>query len=499
MQRERRAGILMPVSALPSPYGIGTLGKAAFGFVDWLQSAGMRLWQVLPLGPTGYGDSPYQSCSADALNYYFIDLDLLKEEGLLEKGEYADADWGGDARRVDYAKLFSRRAGVLRLAFARFDTSAEDWQCFLREGTYADFALFMALKVRFGYRPWTEWPEPFRDGNGEAVRAWAAENGEELHFWQFTQYLFLKQWRALRDYARERGVAIMGDMPIYVAGDSAEMWKRRRELFLLDAEGNPAAVAGVPPDAFSETGQLWGNPVYDWEKMKRDGYGWWRRRILGALKLFDAVRIDHFRGFDRFYAIPAGAEDARGGEWKKGPGAALFEGLEGANIVAEDLGIIDGGVRALLQKTGYPGMKVMEFGFNGDPHSEHKPQNFSSNCVAYTGTHDNSPLVGYIEGLDEGGRNVFDADLKGMCKVLGVRLRGSDAKSECRAATEALFASAAGTVVLPVHDVLGLGEEARINRPSVLSPLNWSYRYRAEDFGAVRANRLRRLAGKYGR
>lgn len=499
MQRERRAGILMPVSALPSPYGIGTLGKAAFDFVDWLQSAGMRLWQVLPLGPTGYGDSPYQSCSADALNYYFIDLDLLKEEGLLEKGEYADADWGEDARRVDYAKLFSRRADVLRLAFARFDTSAEDWQRFLREGTYADFALFMALKVRFGYRPWTEWPEPFRDGNGEAVRAWAAENGKELHFWQFTQYLFLKQWRALRDYARERGVAIMGDMPIYVAGDSAEMWKRRRELFLLDAEGNPAAVAGVPPDAFSETGQLWGNPVYDWEKMKRDGYGWWRRRILGALKLFDAVRIDHFRGFDRFYAIPAGAEDARGGEWKKGPGAALFEGLEGANIVAEDLGIIDGGVRALLQKTGYPGMKVMEFGFNGDPHSEHKPQNFSSNCVAYTGTHDNSPLVGYIEGLDEGGRNVFDADLKGMCKVLGVRLRGSDAKSECRAATEALFASAAGTVVLPVHDVLGLGEEARINRPSVLSPLNWSYRYRAEDFGAVRANRLRRLAEKYGR
>lgn len=498
MQRKKRAGVLLPLSQLPSPHGIGTMGKAAFGFVDWLASAGMKIWQVLPLQPTGYGDSPYQSCSAGALNPYFIDLDLLEEEGLLEREEYADADWGADARRVDYAKLFSRRAAVLRRAYARLDKTARDWRDFCAKGEFYDFALYMACKEACGYKPYAEWGT-LRDGDSFALRAFAAEHAEDIGFWQFTQYAFLKQWRALKGYANARGVEIMGDMPIYVAADSAEMWLHGKELFLLDGEGNPAAVAGVPPDAFSDSGQLWGNPVYDWEKMKADGYGWWRRRIARALELYDIVRIDHFRGFDRFYAIPADSADARVGTWEDGPKEALFQGLEGAKIVAEDLGTIDDGVRSLMRKTGYPGMKVMEFGFNGDPYSEHKPQNFPANCVAYTGTHDNSPLVGYIEGLDGNGRKVFDADLKGMCRALGVRRHGSDAKSACRAATEALFASAAETVVLPMHDVLCLGEEARINRPSLLSPLNWSFRLSAKDFRATQANRLRRLAEKYGR
>lgn len=498
MAKERKAGILLPVSQLPSPWGIGTLGKAAFRFVDWLAEAGMKIWQVLPLQPTGYGDSPYQSCSAEALNYYFIDLDQLEEEGLLRREDYAETDWG-EGNRIDYAKLFARRAAVLRKAYARRDDSDPRWRSFLAGGRYSDFARFMTFKERFGYQPLSAWPEEFRDGNSEVVKAEEAGLQNEKEFWLFTQYLFLRQWEALKAYANGKGIQIMGDMPIYVSADSAEMWLHGRELFQLDERGNPAAVAGVPPDAFSQTGQLWGNPVYDWEKMKKDGYAWWKRRIFGALELYDLVRIDHFRGFDRFYAIPYGSADACGGEWKDGPKAALFRGLEKAGIVAEDLGTIDDGVRLLMRETGYPGMKVMEFGFNGDPFSEHKPQNFPENCVAYTGTHDNSPLVGYIEGLDESGRKIFDADLKEMCRLAGVRMHGRDPKSECRAATEALFASKAETVIVPMHDVLCLGEEARINHPSVLSPLNWSYRISAGGFGRTRAKRLKNLADRYGR
>lgn len=497
--KKRRAGILLPISALPAPYGIGSLGREAYRFVDWLCEAGMSIWQVLPLLPTNYGDSPYQSCASNALNYYFIDFDFLEKEGLLRPSDYEGIDWGTDRRRVDYGKLFLYKTGVLRTAFSRFDRKKPEWTDFLGRGEYADFALFMSLKSRFGHRPWTEWPEEYREYDEAKAFAYISENREDFEFWQFTQYLFLKQWNALKAYAHERGVEIMGDMPIYVAADSVEMWKHRRELFLLDGKGASSLVAGVPPDAFSDDGQLWGNPVYNWKKMKADGYQWWRDRIDYALRLFDILRIDHFRGFDRFYAIPADSPNAKAGEWMDGPGAELFEGREHCRIVAEDLGVIDDGVRALMKRTGYPGMKVIEFAFDGNPQNEHKPSNYTENFVAYTGTHDNEPLCGYIENLDPWGRRRFESDLERECRAAGVPLRAKTVSAECKTVIRLLFASRADVVLVPLHDVLCLGGEARINLPSTVSPNNWSYRFEKRDFKKKTGTWLRSLAEKYNR
>lgn len=494
----RKAGILLPISALPSRYGIGTLGAEAHRFVDWLYEAGMKIWQVLPLLPTGYGDSPYQSCASDALNYYFIDLDQLQQEGLLLRGEYEKLDWG-EPSRVDYGKLFRLRVGVLRKAFERFDKRDGEWQAFLAAGRYADFGTFMSLKSRFSYRPWTEWGE-FREYDGERVERYVAENREDVEFWQFTQFLFLRQWRKLKEHARERKVEIMGDMPIYVAADSVEAWKYRREMFLTDSDGNFSLVAGVPPDAFSETGQLWGNPVYDWDKMKKTGYRWWRNRIDYAFELFDIVRIDHFRGFDRFYAVPAGAETAKYGEWMDGPGYDLFEKIGKRRIVAEDLGIIDDGVRELMRKTGYPGMKVLEFAFDGNPQNGYKPTKYGTDhCVAYTGTHDNLPLKAFIERLSGDNRRAFERDMREECKALGVPYRGGSAGAECRTAVRLLFSSRADTVIVPMNDALVLGGESRINYPSTLSQENWSFRFSPRDFIGRTGAWLKGLALRYDR
>lgn len=486
----------MPISSLPSPYGIGTLGKSAYRFIDWLKSAGMKIWQALPLLPTNYGDSPYQSCASDALNYYFIDFETLAKEGLLLKTDYAAEDWGTDDRRVDYGKLFLLKAEVLKKAFARFDRNDVEWRKLCKEGRYEDFAVFMSLKSRFGYRSWTEWPEEYRRYDGETIRRYADANREEIEFWQFTQYIFLRQWKALKAYASQNGIEIMGDMPIYVAYDSVEMWKYRKELFLLDEEGNPALVAGVPPDAFSASGQLWGNPVYDWAKMKKDGYVWWHNRIDYALSLFDILRIDHFRGFDRFYAIPAASADAREGSWMEGPGAELFEGREHLNIVAEDLGVIDEGVREMMAKTGYPGMKVFEFAFDGNPENEHLPSRYRENCVAYTGTHDNEPLCAYIEGLEGWQKEYFDKVLREECKRSETELRTESIADKCKTAIRLLFASLADVVVVPMNDLLCLGAEARINFPSTVSADNWSYRYLEADFKAETRDWLKELAEK---
>ena len=309
----RRAGILMPVSSLPSNERIGTLGKGAYAFVDWLARAGIKLWQVLPLLPTGYGDSPYQSFAADALNPYFIDLEYLEADGLLKNAEYAKyatLENGESERRVDYGKLFTEKIPLLKLAFSRFNREEEAWKEFLATGKYADYALFMSLKVRFDYRSWEDWDEPYKNAEITAIESHEKEYADEIAFWQFTQYIFLKQWNALLDYAHAQGIEIMGDMPIYVSYDSVETWKYRKELFALDSENNVALLAGVPPDAFSEEGQFWGNPIYDWEKHKQNGYAWWKERIEYNFKLYDIVRIDHFRAFDRYFAIPADAEQA---------------------------------------------------------------------------------------------------------------------------------------------------------------------------------------------
>ncbi len=498
MDKRRRAGILMPISALPASYGIGTMGEAAHRFVRWLKSAGMKIWQTLPLLPTNYGDSPYQSCDSHALNPYFIDFDELKKEGLLEESDYRDLDWGQNERRVDYGKLFLQKADVLKKAFARFDKKEKAWQQFLQEGDYADFGVFMALKCQFGHRPWTEW-ENYKVYDADKVNAFVEEHREEVEFWQFTQYVFLKQWNALKAYAHAQGIEIMGDMPIYVAFDSVEMWKHGKELFLLDERGNPDVVAGVPPDAFTDEGQLWGNPVYDWEKMKKNGYAWWQKRIDDALTCFDIVRIDHFRGFDRFYAIPSGAENAKNGTWMQGPSAELFVGRETCNIVAEDLGVIDDGVRNMMRATGYPGMKVIEFAFDGSPDNEHKPTNYTNNFVAYTGTHDNEPLRAYIDGLEGYYREAFDLDLQKECKAANVTYKGADSSEKCRTVIRVLFASKAFLAIVPMQDVLCLGKESRMNFPSTVSSDNWSYRFKESDFTKTTAAWLRGLAKRYER
>ena len=498
-KRKRRAGVLMPVSSLPSEFGIGTLGEFAYKFIDWLESAGMKLWQVLPLLPTGFGDSPYQSCASDALNPYFIDFALLEKEGLLESAEYCDIKWSEDERRVDYGKQFAYKTQILKKAYARFDRSSADWNAFLEKGKYADFALFMSLKVRFSHAAWAEWPEEFKNAEESALKEYAKENEQDILFWQFTQFIFLKQWNALKAYANGKGIAIMGDMPIYVATDSVETWKYRKELFILDGEGNTALRAGVPPDAFSEDGQLWGNPVYDWKKMKANGYAWWKERIDYALTLFDIVRIDHFRAFDRFFAIPADAETAKEGEWLDGPKFHLFKDMKNREIVAEDLGIIDDGVRDLLKQTGYPGMKVFEFAFDGDPNNDYIPENFSENCVAYTGTHDNDTLYSFIEKLEGEDKAYFDKKFEEQCLLFDVPCITETIADTCESAIRLLMASKADTVVVPMHDVLCLNEEARLNAPSTVSGGNWTFRFTENDFKKRKAAWLKGMTEEYQR
>lgn len=495
----RRAGVLMPVSALPSGFGIGTLGKGAYRFVDWLSESGMKIWQVLPLLPTGYGDSPYQSCASNALNYYFIDFDLLREDGLLERSDYADIPWSTDERRVDYGAQFVYKTQILKKAFARFDAENAGWKAFVNEGKSFDFAVFMSLKSKFGYKPWNAWDEEFSKYNEQRVRAYAEQNEEEIAFWQFTQFIFLKQWRALHKYANEKGIAIMGDMPIYVSYDSVETWKYRKNLFMLGADGNTSLRAGVPPDAFCDDGQLWGNPVYDWKKLKKDGYAWWKERILYELSLYDIVRIDHFRAFDRFYAIPEDAETAKEGQWMPGPKAELFKGLENCAIVAEDLGVIDDGVRKLLKDTGYPGMKVFEFAFDGNPENEYLPTYYNTNSVAYTGTHDNDTLRSFILSMDKTERRAFEKTFEEQCLAMETPYLCETIEDECESVIRLLMASKADTVIIPMHDILCFGAEARLNAPSTVTGNNWTFRYTERDFKRRASEKLKAMTEEYNR
>ena len=497
--QKRKAGILMPVSSLPSNEGIGTLGNGAYRFIDWLSNANMKIWQVLPLLPTGYGDSPYQSYASDALNYYFIDLERLEQDGLLERADYQDIVWSDDIRRVDYGKLFVCKAEILKKAFARFDKTTEDWLAFLNEKRYLDFAVFMSLKTKFSYEPWTDWDTEYKLYDETRIREYVEENLADVEFWQFTQYLFLKQWKALMQYAHEKGVSIMGDMPIYVSYDSVEAWKYGKDLFMIDENGDLSMLAGVPPDAFSEDGQFWGNPVYDWEKLKKTDYRWWKDRIRYAFTLYDILRIDHFRAFDRFYAIPTYAETAKEGEWLDGPKAELFEDMKTCAIVAEDLGIIDDGVRELLKVTGYPGMKVFEFAFDGNSENEYLPTLYNANSVAYTGTHDNDTLRSFIEGMDKTERKNFEDRLEGECLKMDVAYVTETIEDECKSIVELLFASKSNTVIIPMHDTLFFGEEARLNAPATVSNRNWTFRFIETDFKNRTAAWLKELTETYDR
>ena len=476
---KRGAGVLMPIFSLPSPYGIGTFGRAAYEFIDQLKRGRQTYWQVLPMGPTCYGDSPYQSYSAFAGNPYFIDLDTLKDEKLLTQDEI-DACWWCDKQdQVKYDALYYYRFPLLRKAYERSShKESEEYQAFLKENEewLDDYALYMAVKGKYEGKGWMDWDEDIRFRRPEALSACREELAEEINYWKFLQFKFFEQWKKLKQYAKEKELQIVGDIPIYVALDSADVWSHP-ELFQLDEENlTPLKVSGVPPDAFSEDGQLWGNPLYKWDYHKSTGYAWWLLRLAHVFKLYDTVRIDHFRGFDEYYSIPFGDQTAERGHWEKGPGMDLFlkmkETLGDLPIIAEDLGFLTDTVRQLLKDSGYPGMKVLEFAFVAGEDSDYLPHNYDKNCVVYTGTHDNDTLQGWYQTLSEEDKemtkeylnNPYTPDEEVHWDFISLAMR-----------------SVADTCIIPVQDYLGLGNKARINMPSTLGG-NWMWRMKKGAF-----------------
>ena len=488
----RKSGILLPISSIPSKYGIGTLGKKAFEFIDLLKRGGQSYWQILPLGPTGYGDSPYQSFSTFAGNPYYIDLELLIEEGLLTKEECDAYDFGNNESYVDYEKVYNARFDVLRKAFKRFDKSTADYQAFLERTKQwlNDYALFMAVKNKYDGKSYSEWDEDIKTRQTAAVERYTQECQEEIDFYKFQQYYFAKQWNELKTYANKNGVEIIGDIPIYVAFDSSDTWANP-ELFQFDENLQPVAVAGCPPDAFSATGQLWGNPLYKWDYHKETNYEWWVRRIAYCYELYDVVRIDHFRGFDEYYSIPYGDATAEFGHWEQGPGYDLFkvikEQLGKKNVIAEDLGFLTDTVIKLVKKTGFPGMKILQFAFDSREESDYLPHNYVSNSIVYTGTHDNDTVVGWWD--------VCSRKDKAFAKRY---LNLKSTKDIHKALIRACLASVSETAIIPMQDYLGLGSEARINTPSTLGD-NWKWRLNDGQFTEELADEMYDLTKLYYR
>ena len=485
----------MHLSSLPSPYGIGTMGKEARKFVDFLQASGQSCWQLLPVCPTSYGDSPYQSYSTFAGNPYFIDLDYLEEMGLLAKSDYEAIDWESAPDKVNYGVLYQKRYPVLRKAAERFlQNPSEDFEGFCSENAawLSDFALFMALKDVHGGAQWSEWKAPLRNRDAEALKAAESEQKDNVLFWKVLQYLFFKQWAELKAYANERGISIIGDLPIYVSLDSVDAWAHP-ELFQLDENKVPKEVAGCPPDGFSADGQLWGNPLYDWGYMEADHFTWWIHRIEYLCKVYYTLRIDHFRAFDSYYAIPYGETTARNGRWKQGPGMKLFDEVERAigrqPIIAEDLGYLTDSVRKLLKDSGFPGMKVLEFAFDSRDSSgnEYLPHNYIPNCVAYAGTHDNDTILGWFADADP--------EDTAYCKEY---LDISDGDELNWSMMSSLWRSVAELTIVQAQDLLGLGSEARMNAPSTVGS-NWCWRAVSGVFTDELAEKMRRKMRIYGR
>ncbi|MDD6735822.1 MAG: 4-alpha-glucanotransferase [Clostridiales bacterium] len=461
----RKAGILMHITSLASDYGIGTIGKEAYDFVDFLKKSEQHYWQILPLNPTGLFNSPYQSPSVFAGNPLLIDLNTLIAEGLLEARELEGLYFGDDEERVDFRAVNAYKTELLKRAFARFGINS-DYTKFSVENDYwlLGYALYMALKEHFDGKPWYEWEEDIKNRRPAAVKKYTELLWDKIEFYKFEQYLFFRQWDALKTYAHENGVEIIGDIPIYVALDSADVWTNTN-FFQLDKDKKPTKVAGCPPDAFCKEGQLWNNPLYDWRALKQSGYVWWIRRIQESCKMYDVIRLDHFRGFESYYAIPADSENAKNGEWEKGPGAAFFrcvrKHVPEARFIAEDLGFLTDEVRSLLAECGFPGMKILQFAFDPYHDNPYLPYNYSENCVAYTGTHDNDTLIGWYE--NEGNKE-FIRDY----------LNVADDAWVPAAMIRTVLASRAGTVIIPIQDYLGYGR--RINTPSTANEENWSYR-----------------------
>ncbi len=486
----RRSGILLHISSLPSSYGIGTFGKEAYKFVDFLKEARQHYWQILPLGPTSYGDSPYQSYSSYAGNPYFIDLDLLKEDGLLKRSEYKDIKWSYTDEEVDYGVIYNERAKVLRKAYSRFDINDEDYQAFIDNNAYwlNDYSLYMAIKETYDMRSWLDWPKVLRDHDDKALIRFYLDHKDIVDYHRVIQYLFFKQWNDLKAYANERDVEIIGDLPIYCALDSADVWASS-DLFLLDDDKKPEYIAGVPGDAFDPDGQLWGNPLYDWDKMQRDGYSWWCDRIVYQNHLYDVVRLDHFRGFVQYFKIKATEKTARDGVWVDGPGYALFESLKerygDLDIIAEDLGVITDDVRELLERCGFMGMRVLEFAFEHDSRdSSYLPHNLIRDCVTYIGTHDNETIKGWLKKMDkEDKRYLFD--------YLNI-----DKKNYCIGLLKTLWASVSDIVITQAQDLLDI--DRRMNTPATSSG-NWKWRAKRGSFTKPLAKRLAYMMDIYAR
>lgn len=491
----RRNGMLLPIASLPSPYGIGGFSKEAYEFIDLLEETGQKLWQILPLGPTSYGDSPYQSFSTFAGNPYFIDLDTLAEKGWLTKEACEASDYGDNESYIDYGRIYNSRFVLLKQAFLNSDILSDEKFtefCKANQHWLPDYALYVALKNQNDGKSWIEWEEEIRLRKPEAVEYYKKELEEECNFYEFLQYEFHEQWTKVKEYAHKKGIQIVGDVPIYVAFDSADTWANP-ELFQLDEKNLPLGVAGCPPDAFSATGQLWGNPLYNWAYHKKTGYDWWLKRIAYCFDLYDIVRIDHFRGFDEYYSIPYGDETAVNGHWEKGPGMDLFntvkEKLGELDIIAEDLGFLTESVFQLLKDSGYPGMKVLQFAFDPSEDSDYLTYKYQRNCVVYTGTHDNDTTAGWFEKLSDGDKEV------------ALRYMNSfyTPKEEQHWDLIALaMRSTADTCIIPVQDFLGLGSEARINMPSTLGD-NWKWRMTKGAFSEELKEKIRRMTKLYGR
>lgn len=488
----RTSGVLMHISSLPGNTGIGTLGEEAYKFVDFLKASGQTYWQVLPLCPTSYGDSPYQSFSTFAGNPYFIDFKTLCDDGLLNESDYSNIDWGVNPEKVDFEKIYANRFSVLRKAYNAFDKNNSDYKIFCNKNSFwlDDFVLYMALKEKNSGKPWNEWESNIKLRNGDALNFAKNELEDEIEFQKTVQYFFFCQWNKLKAYANINGIKIIGDIPIYVAADSADVWANPNQ-FLLDDDCNPIEVAGCPPDAFTNDGQLWGNPLYNWEYMKNDSYSWWKNRIEHQCRMCDVIRIDHFRGFESYYCIPADSETAKTGEWRKGPGMDFFREIERdlgkKNIIAEDLGFLTPEVKKMLKQSKYPGMKVLQFAFDTDEENDYLLHNFTKNSVAYAGTHDNDTILGFMKNAPRKTR-----------KRAREYLRLSRREGYNWGFMKAVWASNSDTAIVTMQDLLGLGSEARMNFPSTTQN-NWEWRAKPDYITYELAEKVKYYVALYQR